>query len=101
MNYNLRIRPEAERDLSQAYSWYKSKSADLGDDFLHRIENSFLRIKQNPLLYPVIHKQARRMLVRSFPYSIIFVLSDKTITVIAVFHFKRDPKNLASRLSDT
>jgi len=34
MNYRVSVRPEAENDLKEAFSWYEDKRQGLGYDFL-------------------------------------------------------------------
>jgi len=55
-------------------------------------------IQQNPLLYPVIRKEARRALVHRFPYGILYLLYEKKAVVVGVFHASRDPKSWDERL---
>ena len=42
--------------------------------------------------HPVVHRKTRMSVVRRFPYVILYRASDEGISVIAVFHAKRDPK---------
>jgi len=100
MKYTLLVRPEAEEDLRRAYSWYEDQKAGLGDDFLLCIDAALSQIQHNPLQFPCIHKEARRAIARPFPYSIFSVLSRRAISVIAVFHFSRDPGKWRNRLAD-
>jgi hypothetical protein len=39
MNYRLIIRPEAELDLEDAFTWYESQEAGLGSEFVRAIDN--------------------------------------------------------------
>ena len=39
----------------------------------------------------------RRLLIRGFPYAIFFVVSDETVTVIAVLHASRNPQYWVNR----
>ena len=91
------IRPEAEQDMREAYSWYEAQMPGLGANFLLHVDAAFRSVQRYPLQYPVIYRNARRCLVRRFPYSIIYVVEDKRIVVLAVFHAKRDPKSWQTR----
>jgi len=44
MKYKLIIRPEAEVDLSEAFSWYEEKRKGLGHDFLLQIEAGLFEV---------------------------------------------------------
>lgn len=98
MSITLLLRPAAEEDIRQAYRWYEEQRAGLGDDFLLCVEATLATIKENPQLFPAIHKQARRALVRRFPYAIFYVLRDEMISVLGVFHGSRNPQRWGERL---
>ena len=48
-------------------------------------------------MFPVVHKNYRRVLIKRFPYQIIYTLQESTILVLAVFHAKRDPERWVNR----
>jgi len=99
MKRGLFMRPEAESDLRDAYRWYEEQRSGLGDDFLEWVEAALLEIQANPQQFPVIHKEVRRALVRRFPYAVFYVPFSQTVTVLAVFHCRRDPGTWRIRLS--
>src|SRR5689334_11530137 len=72
MTAKLVVAPEAELDLSEAYAWYETRRAGLGEDFLSSVEASIERICRQPLSYSIVHETYRRALVRRFPYCIFF-----------------------------
>ncbi len=43
-------------------------------------------------MFAKVYREVRRALVRRFPYGIFFVFQDSRVTVIAVFHAKREPR---------
>lgn len=97
MKRTIIIRPEAERDIREAYSWYETQMSGLGANFLLRIDAALSSVQRNPRQYPLIHQEVRRCLVRRFPYGIFFLVEDKRIIVLAVFHAKRDPRSWQER----
>jgi plasmid stabilization system protein ParE len=98
MSYSLIIRPEAELDIQDAFEWYEAQNPGLGSEFVRAVDNCLSGIGRNPLAYPLIYQQARRTLLRRFPYGIVYVFDQDIITVIACFHGKRDPKSWQDRL---
>lgn len=90
MRRALLIRPEAEADLQQAYQWYEQQRAGLGDDFLARVDAALTDIRRQPQRFPTIQPEVRRALVKRFPYAIFFVVSVTAISILAVFHCRRD-----------
>jgi toxin ParE1/3/4 len=93
----LIVRPEAESDIYEAYAYYETRSAGLGERFLDSIESALHGIRDNPRRFPeVLHDSqtpVRRGLTRGFPFGIYFVLteSDQLISVIACMHARQEP----------
>ena len=98
MTYRLIIRLEAELDIQDVFEWYEAQSLGLGSEFVRAVDTCLSSIGRNPLAYPIIYKQARRALIRRFPYGILYVFEQEIISVIACFHAKRDPKSWQDRL---
>ena|ERR1700681_4280615 len=97
MSLPLVINPEAERDLDEAKTWYNGQRAGLGDDFLECVDEALDQIRQWPKLSRKVFRDLRRKLVRRFPYGIFFRIDDDQITVVAVYHCKRDPRGWQER----
>jgi len=88
----VRIRPEAESDIEDAYKWYESQRKGLGESFILCIEEALSRASRNPNNYSVVYKKVRRIFIHRFPFGLFFVESQDYISVIAVLHARRDPK---------
>jgi plasmid stabilization system protein ParE len=97
MKYEIIIRPEAEDDLAETYSWLEERKAGLGFDFLLCFEASLESIQKSPILYPEAYKGIRRRLVRRFPYGVFYVLSQRRIVIMGVLHVRRNPEILKKR----
>ncbi len=97
MSYSLIIRPEAELDIQEAFEWYEAQTPGLGSEFVRAVDACLSNIGRNLLAYPRIYQQARRALLRRFPYGILYVFEQETIAVIACFHGKRAPKSWQDR----
>lgn len=98
MSYRLIIRPEAELDIQDTFESYETQSPGLGSEFVRAVDACLSSIGRNPLAYPLIYRQARRALIRRFPYGILYVFEQETISVVACFHGKRNPKSWQQRL---
>jgi plasmid stabilization system protein ParE len=72
MNRIVRLREEADRDLALAASWYEQQREGLGHEFLDGALAAFQRIGEEPLTYPVVHRNTRRALMTRFPFGIYF-----------------------------
>lgn len=92
MNYELIIRPEAESDIDDSFNWYEDQNEGLGKYFLLNVEAALFAIDRNPNAFQVIHGQIRRAMLRRFPHSIFFFVTENRIVVTACIHHKRRPQ---------
>lgn len=97
MNYPIIIRPEAEDDLKNAFSWYEDKRTGLGHDFLLQVDAGLKFIQRNPGSHPPEYKGTRKHLTKRFPYKIIYMVEKGKIIVVGVIHVKRSPNLIAER----
>jgi plasmid stabilization system protein ParE len=51
-----------------------------------------MAIVEYPLAHPRVHGEARRALVRRFPYAIYFRAMSDEVVVLAVMHGRRFPR---------
>jgi plasmid stabilization system protein ParE len=89
--------PAAKAEFYAAEQWYGDLSTELAERFAQAVDNGIQTIAQFPLRFPVIHKGKRRAFVRRFPYSLIYLVEDARIVVIACFHGKRNPHHWQRR----
>ena len=97
MKLTVRLREEADRDVNAAAAWYEKQRRGLGHDFLDEVLSTFESIGDRPLTYPLLHRNARRALVRRFPFGIYFRVEHRTIVVIAILHASRHPRRWQRR----
>ena len=96
--YELIIRPEAERDLSEAFTWYEEKRQGLGHDFLLHVHAGFRFLERDPLVFPVIYKEARRYLIHRFPYKIFYRVEAPKVIILGVIYGRRNPAWIKKRM---
>jgi plasmid stabilization system protein ParE len=90
--------------MAEAAEWYDDRVAGLGERFLLEAEAAFARIDEKPLTGPPwkhrrLPEGVRRMFVRSFPYSAVYILEPR-IVVVALVHARRRPGYWVKRLSE-
>ena len=100
MTYSLRFLPEVEEDVIAGYVWYEEKSKGLGEDFLRIFYAGAAEISRNPLIYPKVHEEFRRRLLRRFPYAVYFTVENDETTVFGFFHCARDPRTVKTQLEN-
>ena len=96
---SVRFRPEADSEYQEAQQWYREQRPGLEREFTLCVDEAIQRIRRNPQLYPIGYLHLRRAIVRRFPYSIFYAVTEKQIKVFAVFHSRRQLDVLRSRIS--
>jgi plasmid stabilization system protein ParE len=92
MTRELVIRAEAQEELAEAFAWYEKQRPGLGADLLLSLEATLADIRRRPGSFPVVYKELHRALLKRFPYGVYFVVEEAFISVLAIFHAKRDPR---------
>jgi plasmid stabilization system protein ParE len=92
------LEPEAEADLLDAYEWYEKQRSGLGRLFIDRVDDVFEEISRHPTLHAMMFHNVRQALVKQFPYVICFTVEPAEISVISVYHCKRDPNVWKARV---
>jgi len=98
MPAKLVIAPETELDIAEAYVWYERRRIGLGEEFLSSVDACMESIRRQPEMYPLVHENYRRSLIRRFPYAIFYEYAESTVTAYGVFHTSRDPEKWRQRL---
>ena len=94
----LIVRPDAESDITDAALWYEARSQGLGSEFLRPVDACLADILRAPERYPLVHRDARRALLRRFPYCVFFVVADDAVQVVGCLHVRRNPRQWRERL---
>lgn len=94
----------ASAEVAEAAEWYAERVDGLGERFLLETEAAFGRIDETPLTgSPWNHRRlppgVRRMFLRSFPYSVVYIVEPRLV-VVAVAHLRRRPGYWMKRLSE-
>ena len=94
----MKFRAKAIWEVDEIYVNYEKARPGLGLKFLGRLEETFARIADNPTIYAVVYKNARRAIVRRFPFSVYFRVRDSGVMIEAIIHNKRHSRTWKSRL---
>jgi hypothetical protein len=97
MSYEIIVRAEAEEELNSAVVWYEKQRRGLGNYFLIHVTACFSDIERNPNQYALVYKEIRMAVLRRFPYSVYYLVDDKTIRIIGILHHKRNRRKILRR----
>jgi toxin ParE1/3/4 len=91
------FRPEARTEVLEAQAWYEARAAGLGLEFARAVDVAINSAVRNPEAFASIAGKCRRVLLRRFPFSLVYRVRGDEFLIIAVFHHRRDPSELTSR----
>lgn len=97
MRYSILISEAAEIDIKEGFLWYEKQQNGLGSMFQKHISKAIESIKDSPLKTQIRYDQTRVSFLKKFPYGIHYVLNDKVIIIVAVFHTSQDPLKWKSK----
>jgi plasmid stabilization system protein ParE len=87
------VRPAAAADIEDAYEWYESQHAGLGDEFLAALRTTRDRLLEHPEAYRVLHRNTHHALMpRRLPYALFYRLCDDTSLCRVHAREARSPK---------
>lgn len=98
MSYTLRFLPEVEEDVIAAIGWYEGKADGLGAEFLRGFYAHTALLQRTPLVFPKVHQDFRRGLLRRFPYASYYRVDGDFVIVYGAFHCARDPSGVIESL---
>ena len=83
--------PKAAEDYEEAFVWYSARSRSVASDFEREIGRVLRLIAKSPKLGPLFDASRRRVIVRKFPYAVIYEIVGAELVVFAVAHGRRRP----------
>lgn len=95
---SVQIHPAALEEAEGATEWYARRSVRAAALFLDELENAIERIGERPGQFPEHVFGTRRLVLRRFPYVVVFREAAAGIEIIAVAHGRRRPGYWRDRL---
>ena len=89
--------PEASEEYAAALEWYARCGEHLGQSFEQEIERAVQFVAASPERWARYGSYHRRILVRRFPYILVYLLKGTRIWIVAVAHGRRKPGYWRSR----
>lgn len=81
----------AEKEMLEAAIYYDDKAPGLGSDYIAEVEHTVNRIAENPESGLTVRGNIRRMLLRRFPFGVLYRVDQEEIVIIAIMHLRRRP----------
>ena len=90
--YQLVFKPRAISMVKEAYDWYEEQQTGLGELFLHELESCYDKLEAWPVSFTKIKKNYRHIIIRTFPYVIVYEVIQNDVVIYSVFHTSRSPR---------
>lgn len=88
----------SDKELIDAYNYYKDQLTGLGNQFLNEFNNTIKIILEHPKLWLKVGKRTRRAIIKKFPYMILYVVEKNTDHVTCIAHQHRNPDYYIDRI---
>jgi toxin ParE1/3/4 len=88
----VRFTAQAEQEMISAARYYtREGAADVGSAFIEEIERACRLLQQEPFVGKTRSESARRLVLRRFPFNLVYRVVADEVQVIAIAHHRRRP----------
>jgi toxin ParE1/3/4 len=98
MAFKVHFLNPAKDDLDEIVDWYEVKSKGLGQLFLEEVEKAVAKLERYPNSFRICYKYYHSILMKRFPYKIIYSIQNDIVLVMVILHDKRGLQFLRNRL---
>jgi plasmid stabilization system protein ParE len=85
------LHPEAAKELEAAAFHYEKVRPKLGEEFLASFEQALHLIRERPGAWRRLRPSLYRVLLRRFPYGVVYQKAPGKLQILAVYHCAREP----------
>lgn len=83
--------PKAADEYKEAIDYYEDCQAGLGKQLTQEIDASIKLILAFPTAWTLLEGEIRRILIRRFPFGLLYILRNDEIYILAVMNLNRNP----------
>jgi plasmid stabilization system protein ParE len=87
----LEIHPAAQAEAEAAVRFYAQRNPRVAIAFAEELDAAISRIADDPHIFLAHDFGTRRVLLRTFPFGVVFRLVDATVLIVAIAHGSRRP----------
>ena len=86
---SVRVLVEAQDEAWAAEAWYRRRSPAAADRFVRELRRAIALIAESAARWPLGRRNARRYVLRRFPFSVIYRIEDSGVCIVAIAHARR------------
>jgi plasmid stabilization system protein ParE len=99
MAYQVRYTGLAAHEVKEAFAWYLDQAGEtVAEGFMDEVARAEGHLRSNPFLYQRVADEVRHLVLRRYPYALIYSISGDAVHVLGCFHSSRQPLTLAAWL---
>ncbi len=83
--------PKAADEYDEAIDYYEDCQTGLGKQLTQEIDASIKLILTFPTAWTLLEGEIRRILIRRFPFGLLYISRNDEIYILAVMHLNRNP----------
>ena len=96
---NYQFHPAAEAEHLETVAYYELNRPGLGASYLAEFETALEKVCAAPRRYPIERQpEIRRILLKRFPFAVLYRVINDVVQVLAVAHYRRRPEYWLGRL---
>ncbi len=92
MPHSVRYKRAAAAEVETAITWYAQPEINQASAFVQALERSEVHLRTQPALYQRVEGEIRRAVMRSFPYSLFYIIEQNEVIVLAFIHQRQKPR---------
>ncbi len=89
--------PEAADEYEEAIAYYEDCQTGLGKQLSQEIDAAIKLILAFPTAWTMLEGEIRRILVRRFPFGLLYISRNDEIYILAVMNLNRNPNYWKNR----
>jgi plasmid stabilization system protein ParE len=90
--YSVRYNRAASAEVEAAIAHYAQPEINKASSFIKDLERTEAHLRALPALYQRVEGDIRRAVLRSFPYSLFYVIEQDEVLVLACMHQHQAPR---------
>ncbi|AXJ02501.1 ParE toxin of type II toxin-antitoxin system, parDE [Cyclonatronum proteinivorum] len=91
------FQPAAQKEMFESVAYYEQKDHGLGSKFLYEIDSTLSLISAYPESGTLLNAYARRVLLKGFPFGVVYRIYNNQIVILAIMHLRRKPNYWVKR----
>jgi plasmid stabilization system protein ParE len=95
----LEFLPTVLEEAENATRWYAERNQTAALAFAAELDHAAAEIQRAPEMWPSFEHGTRRLLLKRFPYSIVYRIDPDRLVVVAIMHARRRPGYWRGRVS--